>query len=615
MWCTRQKLARRGELNAAARSRPFSPWPDTADAKSDSKPDSRPADDDQLIEIRLDDDVSALDEETASGRGTPAAGQLAAFKSHSVGDVWSLLAALRVGRRPDGSEEGRGEAGRASLPSDRPRSCPFDAVGLDSVQRRQTSARSANRKSVTFSTQSLTLPRDRPVTSDVATAKSKSDSVLDAQVRSYELLRAALSTVPENETREPGEEVRDAGDETGEPRTRQKPALVRQQRCDEAARRLSEVETTPADVRPSRLADKQASLNENLIHSERILEREKLQAEIVKQRSLNDSYLYGKPEHTEPVTQDGFLASYKRLRIIRDSLGKLSESLEKIAENDPPASSLKNGFVKMVRQWTDSTVVPEEGSNSAVPKTEPGSEPNGPEQTQLPAESRCASDLSTVPSPSAPEPISTPDRADPTPPDLSPKPAVAPVTCSRVERRAMYRFASRERRTSREESSDSSKENSFQSDTSLDSEDSCVSVIFVPKRDAAMSASEHGVKPRSCSVSSESSGSSSPRSPRSLTLSGPPSPTRGPGALTRLGLLKSRPKLGPQPPTTNGRFPLLAPPPGRALQSGTEPAAIQAPVSAPVSTPTQNQSLDLHSDSVPDSDSYSDSDSIFEQSP
>ncbi|KAF0310800.1 putative tRNA methyltransferase 9B [Amphibalanus amphitrite] len=501
-----QKLARRGEIGAG-RPRSFSPWPETSDAKPDAKADAKPAeDDDQLIEIRLDDDVSALEESTIANRGVPVAGQLATFKSHSVGDVWSLLAALRGAKRPDGTEERRGEAGRTSLPTDRPRSCPFDSVGLDSTQRRQIPARSANRKSVTFSTQSLTLPRDRPPPSDVVTAKSKSDSVLDARVRSCELLRAALSTVPEtreamDEAREVTDEAREAGDET---RTRQKPALVRQQRCEEAVRRLSEAEANAVDTRIGRLTGKQSSLNENLIHSDRLLEREKLQSEIVKQRSLNDSYLYGKLENAETMPQDGFLASYKRLKIIRDSLGKLSESLEKIAENEPPTSSLKNGFVKMVRNWTDGGTAHAEHTDSSVDEPDPQTT-----DAECPESSQSSSETCRVPDPPPIPPVpvqvsgpaANPDRSNAPPADLSAKP-VTPATGSRIERRAMYRFASRERRTSKEESSDSSKENSFQSDTSLDSEDSCVSVIFVPKRETATNAvTENGVKPRSCSVS------------------------------------------------------------------------------------------------------------------
>ncbi|XP_043188297.1 mucin-5AC-like, partial [Amphibalanus amphitrite] len=586
-----QKLARRGEIGAG-RPRSFSPWPETSDAKPDSKADAKPAeDDDQLIEIRLDDDVSALEESTIANRGVPVAGQLATFKSHSVGDVWSLLAALRGAKRPDGTEERRGEAGRTSLPTDRPRSCPFDSVGLDSTQRRQTPARSANRKSVTFSTQSLTLPRDRPPPSDVVTAKSKSDSVLDARVRSCELLRAALSTVPEtreamDEAREVTDEAREAGDET---RTRQKPALVRQQRCEEAVRRLSEAEANAVDTRIGRLTGKQSSLNENLIHSDRLLEREKLQSEIVKQRSLNDSYLYGKLENAETMPQDGFLASYKRLKIIRDSLGKLSESLEKIAENEPPTSSLKNGFVKMVRNWTDGGTAHAEHTDPAVDEPDPQTDAECPESSQSSSETCRVPD----PPPMPPVPVqmqgpaANPDRSNAPPADLSAKP-VTPATGSRIERRAMYRFASRERRTSKEESSDSSKENSFQSDTSLDSEDSCVSVIFVPKRETATNAvTENGVKPRSCSVSSESSGSSSPRSPRSLT-SGPSSPTRAPGALARLNMLKTRPKLGPQLPLV-GRFPLLAPPPGKTLPNGGDSTPSITPATTQSQTPSQKQ--------------------------
>ena len=105
-------------------SRPwiFSPWPSYSETKPTKPGDA--ANDVQLIEIRLDDDVTGLEEaprrrntfgceqSTGDGDGPP----LTAFKSRSVGDMWSLLSASILGRRVDSEV-------------DRPQSLTFDEPG------------------------------------------------------------------------------------------------------------------------------------------------------------------------------------------------------------------------------------------------------------------------------------------------------------------------------------------------------------------------------------------------------------------------------------------------------------------------------------------------------
>ncbi|XP_037071117.1 uncharacterized protein LOC119092251 [Pollicipes pollicipes] len=531
-----QKLARRGEVDG---SRPWilSPWTSYSEMKPTKSGDA--TDGSQLIEIRLDDDVTGLEEaprrRNTLGCDAPAAGAaqpLGTFKSRSVGDMWSLLFAFD-------------EATAVSMER---------SHSSSSALLQQQAAKKGSRKSVTFSTQSLTLPREK-LALTVIGEKSKSDSVLDSRVRSCELLKAPLTTVPENDVRE----------ETVEPAA-PKPSLVRQRRlADESGVPRVLSEETPSVGRPVRGILKQASLNENLMRRDRTGERDQIRAKIRKQQSLNENVIYGKMAGSQEVPKPAHFANYSRLRALRDNLGKLSESLEKLADKDQPTSALKNGLVKIVRQLTDGTALrpdacDEEGVQGPPPEAQqPPAVMLAAPCNGLAAEMALKSVAERLENP----PVESSSRA----------PAAAlpgGATCTRADRRTLYRYCSRERKTSREESSDSSKENSFQSDTSLDSEDSCVSVIYVPKLDAA----EVEAKERSRSASSESSdgsnGKVSPKSPLTGTL--PSSPTRLPAAPIRINTLKSLPKLGAQVLQSHlqGRFQLMDPPLGVVPASESE---------------------------------------------
>ncbi|XP_063365975.1 protein piccolo [Cydia amplana] len=102
-----------------------------------------------------------------------------------------------------------------------------------------------------------------------------------------------------------------------------------------------------------------------------------------------------------------------------------------------------------------------------------------------------------------------------------------------------------ERRHSKEDGSDSSKDSSLQSDTSVDSEDSFASVIYVPKAD----------------------GSGDPLSPTPLSP-GPTSPRLKVSSVPTSPRMKSSPGL--PSPRIKQAFPLIRPP--------ASPSAVQAPV-------------------------------------
>ncbi|XP_043218207.1 mucin-5AC-like [Amphibalanus amphitrite] len=580
-----QKLARRGEVDG---SRPwiFSPWPSYSETKPTKAGDG--ATDGQLIEIRLDDDVSGLEEaprrrntfgceQSSSTGGGP---QLTAFKSRSVGDMWSLLSASILGRKAD--SEG-----------DRPRSFMFEDPG------EQVTVKKGGGKTVTFSTQSLTLPREK-LTVDVIGKKSKSDSVLDSRVRACEPMKASLTTVPENDVRD-GVEGAEAGEETAEPgaettQATSKPSLVRQRRLgDEPAVPRVCSEELPPTARPVRGILKQTSLNENLMRRDWAGERQQIRSKIIKQQSLNENVIYGKQASAQEAPKAGIFANYSRLKALRDSLGKLGESLEKLTESEPQPCSLKNGLVRMVRQLTDSSAMrtdaaePEQSSAAEAVPERPSPAPAAAPQPSVGA--RCP----------GPRSCSLPERAQPEP--VTKGCLMSGPGCNRPDRRGLYRYCPRERKTSREESSDSSKENSFQSDTSLDSEDSCVSVIFVPK----VEATETEAKERSRSASSESSdgsnGKLSPKSP--LTSVQPVSPTRLTAVPGRGGGFKGPPNLGAQILQSNlhGRFHLMEPPAGAAGSAGSA-SSVTAPSSSDA-TKTFTKAPPSRATSLPSSDRIS----------
>ncbi|KAK9729013.1 hypothetical protein QE152_g16924 [Popillia japonica] len=215
--------------------------------------------------------------------------------------------------------------------------------------------------------------------------------------------------------------------------TLNKPKLVKQKKsiCEEDAEEALDEPTEMKQVSnhtemrsmsSRRNVFKQRSLNEELMSTDRLQEKEKVRQHIQKQTSLNEDLICHRHHTFDSIKDSLFSASTaKKLHLIKTGFTKKiknsTTNIEKVA-----GGSLKNGFVKMFQNWTSSELI----------------SPTIPEDDTL----------------------------------LAPKKVI--VIENKIEC---------ERRHSKEDGSDSSKDSSLQSDTSVDSEDSFASVIFVPKCD------------------------------------------------------------------------------------------------------------------------------------
>lgn len=168
---------------------------------------------------------------------------------------------------------------------------------------------------------------------------------------------------------------------------------------------------------------KQSSMNEELMSTERLREKERVRQNIQKQASLNEDLMFRRNRTLDSLRDTLFSASTaKRFQLLKNGLSNKIKSsttnIEKVA-----GASFKNGFVRILQGWT--------GQDVGAPIPQPAPPPHTP-----------AADSKNL----------------------------------LVEEKKET-----ERRHSREDGSDSSKDSSLQSDTSVDSEDSFASVIFVPK--------------------------------------------------------------------------------------------------------------------------------------
>lgn len=208
---------------------------------------------------------------------------------------------------------------------------------------------------------------------------------------------------------------------------------------------------------------KQSSMNEELMSAERLEEKERVRRNIMKQASLNEELIC--KWRTFEALKDSIspVSASRRFQLLKNGLtSKIKRSTTNIEKVS--SMSIKNGFVRMLQGWKS-----------------------------------CENESTTA---------ATTEGTKPKPTDNK----VQPVT---MVKRSIEGV---ERRLSREDGSDSSKDSSLQSDTSVDSEDSFASVIYVPKQDVAVSA-----PPASSSVNEVPS---APR-PAALqlgTTSAPPSP-------------------------------------------------------------------------------------------
>ena len=173
---------------------------------------------------------------------------------------------------------------------------------------------------------------------------------------------------------------------------------------------------------------KQSSMNEELMSAERLEEKERLRRNIMKQASLNEEIIC-KGSTFESLRDSLYSGNAtRRFQLLKSGLtNKIRQSTTNI---EVSGISIKNGFVKILQGWksTDSETAAADALADEASKT------NGNEKLQS-------------------------------------------VTVMKREVEGI------ERRLSREDGSDSSKDSSLQSDTSVDSEDSFASVIFVPKHD------------------------------------------------------------------------------------------------------------------------------------
>jgi hypothetical protein len=190
---------------------------------------------------------------------------------------------------------------------------------------------------------------------------------------------------------------------------------------------------------------KQSSMNEELMSAERLREKERVRQNIQKQASLNEELIYRRHRTLDSLRDTFFSTSTaKRFQLLKNGLtSKLKSSttgIEKVA-----GTSFKNGFVRILQGWKGGDVSPN-ARHSPTPT---------PSETVPPC----------------------------TPPSDSKKPSnnFSGIGDDNTKKEAGR--SGSERRHSREDGSDSSKDSSLQSDTSVDSEDSFASVIFVPKPD------------------------------------------------------------------------------------------------------------------------------------
>lgn len=190
---------------------------------------------------------------------------------------------------------------------------------------------------------------------------------------------------------------------------------------------------------------KQSSMNEELMSAERLREKERLRQNIQKQASLNEELIYRRNRTLDSLRDTFFSTSTaKRFQLLKNGLtNKLKSSttgIEKVA-----GTSFKNGFVRILQGWKGGDVSPNTRHS----------------------------------------PTPTPSEAVPpcTPPSDSKKPSNNFSAIGDDNNKKESGRSGGERRHSREDGSDSSKDSSLQSDTSVDSEDSFASVIFVPKPD------------------------------------------------------------------------------------------------------------------------------------
>ena len=278
---------------------------------------------------------------------------------------------------------------------------------------------------------------------------------------------------------------------------------------------------------------KQVSLNDEIFYLERQKEKEEIKEKIKRQQSLPEEHL----SNEKPKTfRESLIAvtQTKKFDIFRDSLIKFrgsgvrsdTEEQEQVTSDPSQGTSLRIGIAKMLHRWKSET---EEGDSpkSFTQKKGVNIDPINVfgirrDQSLDSATRRGLFHKKGAWSPKSPKQQLDTASVTENPNLLSP---TIRRCCMECPEDSSY---VNERRLSKGEagSDSSSKDSSIQSDTSLDSEDSCISVIFVPHPEGQKlgdSSRQNSQSQRSTSNSSESSesptGRGSPLSPGTKVIS------------------------------------------------------------------------------------------------
>lgn len=182
---------------------------------------------------------------------------------------------------------------------------------------------------------------------------------------------------------------------------------------------------------------------------ERLVERDRVRRNIMKQASLNEEIIC-KPSRTFGNFRDTLYSgnATKRFQLIKSGLTnrikQSTTSMEKVS-----SMALKNGFVKILQGWKsgENNV---DTTDSDVDESKQCNEITSTRKTGTTVQANGVAVATIIP--------------------------VSPAGVTKPEGETI------ERRLSKEDGSDSSKDSSLQSDTSVDSEDSFASVIYVPKQ-------------------------------------------------------------------------------------------------------------------------------------
>lgn len=235
---------------------------------------------------------------------------------------------------------------------------------------------------------------------------------------------------------------------------------------------------------------KQTSLNEELIFSERLREKETLKQHIQKQCSLNEELINQERENTRwDQMKEAFLnpSNVKCIQLLRNGISSRfrayetqnGNSLQPPPQASPKAStqvnSLRNGLVRILQNWKQGDGEVQGPSLSSVPLNSRTARRGLFPPFFLRRSSAGSLNTSKDLGETSPLKLLSP------PPYLTRRPSENDLIHEGRNGNKLVPGVRHVRKLSKEEGSDSSKESSFQSDTSVDSEDSFASVIFIPK--------------------------------------------------------------------------------------------------------------------------------------